>query len=215
LRRRTQGEQRHAAACCLPIPEENPDMPQVPTASAHGSALGRLATGAALGLFAGLALPQARKAVVQAPSLAAGDWVDGLTAEHRMVQKHFETLLATRHDETARREILMGKIASALTKHAVEEENVIYPALTEGGHADQARHLIEDHGLMKTHLYDLRRLSARDLEWIGRARQLWNALEKHMREEEQTIFPAFRDALSAEENAKLTKMIHWEGFKVA
>ena len=186
-------------------------MPQ----TQNGSAFGRLATGAALGLVAGLALPQARKAVVQAPSMAAGDWMDGLTAEHRLVRKHFETLLETRHDETARREILMAKIASALTKHAVEEENVIYPALTEGGHADHAHHLIEDHGQMKTYLYDLRRLSARDLEWIGRARQLWTSLEKHMLEEETTIFPTFRDALSAEENAKLTKMMHWEGYKVA
>jgi len=186
-------------------------MPQ----TQNGSAFGRLATGAALGLVAGLALPQARKAVVQAPSMAAGDWMDGLTAEHRLVRKHFETLLETRHDETARREILMAKIASALTRHAVEEENVIYPALAEGGHADQARHLVEDHGQAKTLLYDLRRLSPRDMEWIGRARQLWTALEKHMREEEEEIFPAFRAAMSPEENAKLTKMIHWEGFKVA
>jgi hemerythrin superfamily protein len=186
-------------------------MPQ----TQNGGAFGRLATGAALGLFAGLALPQARKAVIQAPSLAAGDWVEALTAEHRMVQKAFEALLETRHDETARREILMAKIASALTKHAVEEENVVYPALAEGGHADKARHLIEDHGQVKTFLYDLRRLSARDMEWIGRARQLWTALEKHMHEEEDEIFPGFRDALSAEENAKLTKMMHWEGFKVA
>lgn len=184
--------------------------------NAHGaSPLGRLATGAALGLVAGLALPHARKAVIQAPSLAAGDWVDALTAEHRMVRASFEILMETRHDEIARREILMARIGNALTKHAVEEENVVYPALAEAGHADQAHHLIEDHGQMKTYLYDLRRLSARDLEWIGRARQLWNALQAHMREEEDEIFPAFRDALTADENAKLTKMMHWEGFKVA
>jgi hemerythrin superfamily protein len=180
-----------------------------------GRPFGRLATGAALGLFAGLALPQARKAVIQAPSLAAGDWVEALTAEHQMVRKSFEILLETRHDEIGRREVLMSKIAYALTKHAVEEENVVYPALAEAGHADQARHLIEDHGQMKTYLYDLRRLSTHDLEWIGKARQLWNALQGHMREEEDEIFPTFRDALSAEENTKLTKMMHWEGYKVA
>jgi iron-sulfur cluster repair protein YtfE (RIC family) len=132
-----------------------------------------------------------------------------------MVQKSFEILLETRHDQIARREILMSKIASALTKHAVEEENVVYPALAEGGHADQARHLIEDHSQMKALLYDLRRLSARDLEWIATARQLWTSLQGHMREEENEIFPAFRDALSPEENGKLTKMMHWEGYKVA
>jgi hemerythrin superfamily protein len=181
----------------------------------HGSGIGRLAAGAALGLVAGLALPQARKAAIQAPSLTAGDWVDALTAEHRMVQKSFETLLETRHDETARREILLARISHALTRHAVEEENVVYPALGEAGHADQARHLIEDHAMMKTYLYDLRRLSARDMEWIGRVGQLWAALQGHMREEETEIFPAFRAALSHEENAKLTAMMNWEGFRVA
>jgi hypothetical protein len=55
----------------------------------------------------------------------------------------------------------------------------------------------------------------RDLEWIAKARQLWTALQVHMHEEETEIFPAFRDALSLEENGKLTKMMHWEGFKVA
>jgi hypothetical protein len=36
-----------------------------------------------------------------------------------------------------------------------------------------------------------------------------------MRQEEDEVFPAFRDALPAEENARLTKMMNWEGFKVA
>jgi hypothetical protein len=36
-----------------------------------------------------------------------------------------------------------------------------------------------------------------------------------MREEEDNVFPAFRNALSREENGKLTLMMNWEGFKVA
>ena len=186
-------------------------MPQ-----AHsGNAFGRLATGAALGLFAGLALPHARKAVMQAPSLAAGDWVEALAAEHRTVEKAFEALLKTTDGEAPKRELLLTKIAYALTKHAIEEENVIYPALSEGGYADQARHLIEDHGQAKTFIYDLRRISSADPTWIDQARQLFTALQTHMREEEDQIFPAFRDALGPGENARLTRMMNWEGFKVA
>jgi hemerythrin superfamily protein len=181
----------------------------------HGNALGRLATGAALGLVAGLALPHARKAVMQGPSLAAGDWMDALIAEHRMVEKSFQALLQTRDDETAKRELLLTKIAYALTKHAIEEENVIYPALAEGRRVDQARHLTQDHGQVKTYIYDQRRISARDPAWIVQAREMWAALETHMQEEETQIFPAFRAELSAEENAKLTRMMNWEGFKVA
>ena len=180
-----------------------------------GSSLGLLATGAALGLVAGLALPHARKAVMQGPSLAAGGWMDALIAEHRMVQKSFEALLKTRNDEMAKREMLLTKIAYALTKHAIEEENVIYPALSENAHPEQAHHLVEEHGLAKTFIYDLRRISSTDPAWIGKAHEFWTALQRHMREEEDEVFPAFHNALSAEENAQLTKMMNWEGFKVA
>ncbi|WP_334161443.1 hemerythrin domain-containing protein [Phenylobacterium sp.] len=177
--------------------------------------LGRLATGAALGLMAGLAIPHARKAVMQGPSLAAGDWVAALTAEHRMVEKMFEQLLKTRDDEMLKREMLLTKIAYALTKHAIEEENVIYPALAENARTDQSHHLTEDHAEVKTFIYDLRRTSSTDPRWLIKARAFWTQLQEHMREEEDEIFPAFRDALPPEENAKLFKMLNWEGFKVA
>jgi hemerythrin superfamily protein len=186
-------------------------MPQ----AQNGSALGRLAAGAAFGLFAGLALPHARKAVMQGPSIAAGGWMDALIAEHRMVEKSFEALLKTTDKETAKREMLLTKIAYALTKHAVEEENVVYPALAEHGHPDQARHSLEDHGRVKTLIYDLRRISSTDPAWIGTAGDLWTALQEHVREEEQEIFPALHRALSEEENSRLTRMMNWEGFKVA
>ncbi|MCR5873632.1 hemerythrin domain-containing protein [Phenylobacterium sp. J426] len=177
--------------------------------------LGRLATGAALGFVAGLALPHARKAVAQGPSLAAGDWVDALKAEHRLVEKTFEALLQTTADEPMKRQMLLTKIAYALTKHAVEEENVIYPAMMENGREEQARHLVEDHGDVKTFIYDLRRMPTDDPRWIDTARQFFAQLQEHVREEEDDIFPTFREALPQEENARLTRMMNWEGFKVA
>ena len=186
-------------------------MPQ----AQRGNTFGRLATGAALGLFAGLALPAARKAVMQGPSAAAGDWMEALKAEHRVVEKAFQSLLQTTTDEMAKREMLLSKIAYALTKHAIEEENVVYPALAEHGHRDQAHHSIEEHGQVKTFIFDLRRMPSGDPAWINRALAFWTALQKHVREEEDEIFPAFRERLSREESAKLTRMMNWEGFKVA
>jgi hemerythrin superfamily protein len=186
----------------------------MPQTQSNGS-FGRLAAGAAFGLVAGLALPHARKAVMQGPSLAAGDWADALKAEHRMVEKAFEQLLQTSDGEMAKREMLLTKIAYALTKHAIEEENVIYPALAENGHAEEAKRLIGEHGEVKTFIYDLRRISSVDPQWIGRAQEFWSALQAHIREEEDEVFPMFREALPPEENAKLTAMMNWEGFKAA
>jgi hemerythrin superfamily protein len=175
----------------------------------------RLVTGAALGFMAGLAIPHARKAMMQGPSVMAGDWVDALTAEHRMVQAAFEKLLHTNDDQIVQREMLLSKIAYALTKHGVEEENVIYPALSETSHAAEARHLTEDHAAIKTFIYDLRRMPTGDPSWLARVREFSDHVDAHIREEEEEIFPTFRDALSIEENAKLTRMLNWEGFKVA
>ena len=177
--------------------------------------IGRIATGAALGFVAGLAVPHARKAVMQGPSLTAGDWVEALKAEHRLVEKTFQALLATSEDEPMKRQMLLTKIAYALTKHAIEEENVIYPAMVENGREDQARHLIEDHGDVKTFIYELRRTPTDDPGWIETARRFFTKLEEHIREEEEDMFPVFREALPAEENARLTRMMNWEGFKVA
>jgi hemerythrin superfamily protein len=186
-------------------------MPQAQS----GNPFGRLAAGAALGLVAGLALPQARKLVTQGATLAAGNWVDALTAEHRAVEKLFDQLLATRDKDAVKREMLLAKIAYALNRHAIEEENVIYPALSENARGEQSHRLAEEHLQMKTGFYDLRRIASRDPQWILKARELWTALQAHMREEEDEIFPAFRDSLSAEENAKLNAMMHWEGLQAA
>lgn len=181
----------------------------------QSASFGRIATGAALGFFAGLALPHARKAVMQAPSAMAGDWVEALKAEHRLVEGLFDKLLKTDESQVVKREMLLAKIAYALSKHAIEEENVVYPALMEGARADTARHLTEDHAEIKTFIYDLRRISSSDPQWILRAREFFEKLQEHVREEEDEIFPQFRNAMSPEDNARITKMMNWEGFKVA
>lgn len=181
----------------------------------HAPSLGRVATGAALGFVAGLAVPHARKAMMQGPSIAAGDWVAALKAEHRRVEKTFEMALATTETDVAKREMLLTKIAYALTKHAVEEENVIYPALAEHGFAEQARHLIEDHGKVKTYIYELRSIPSDDVRWRSTLAGFFSELQSHIREEEDDIFPRFDNALPPDVSARLTRMMNWEGFKVA
>lgn len=183
--------------------------------SGSGTSFGRLAAGAAVGLVAGLALPHARKLAMQGPSLAAGDWMDALIAEHRMVEKLFDKLLATRDDERMKREALLTQIAYALNKHAIEEENVIYPAIAEAAQPDQAKHLADEHLQAKTFIYDLRRIGSTEPGWLDKARELVEAVRAHIREEEDEIFPAFRERQSSDENATLTMMMNWEGLKVA
>ena len=181
----------------------------------RGGGLGRMALPLAIGAIAGLAMTQGKKLAVQGPSIAAGDWMEALKAEHRMVETLFETLLATDETQKTRRNMLLGKIAYALTKHATQEENVIYPALKEAQPGGQADHLSHDHAQIKTFIFELKRMDAADPRWLLRAREFFECIQHHVREEEDEIFPGLFSSLSDEENGRLTKMMNWEGYKVA
>jgi hemerythrin-like domain-containing protein len=180
----------------------------------HRNGFGTFARGAALGLLAGVAAATARKAAMQALSAAAGTWDEALKLEHRAVLTLFDKVLTTADSEVAKRELLLSKIAHALNKHAAQEENTLYPALKHAG-VLQVERLIDEHAEMKTFIYDLRELSSGDPRWILKAREFQQCVNEHVRLEEDEIFPSFAAQLSADENAHITRMMNWEGFKIA
>lgn len=172
---------------------------------------GAVATGVAIGLAANLG----RKAVMQAMSGATGDWFDTLKTEHEMALKVMDKIEATRDDQTAQRMMLLTKLKNALLKHAIEEEDVVYPALRDAASKDQADHLNHDHGYIKTYLYDLLNIPKDSPEWMAKLRELRSLVEEHAREEEEEIFPLLRARMSEEENARLTALVNKEGFSYA
>ncbi len=180
--------------------------------SRTGLALGATAAGVLLGLL----LNPARKVAWQSGEALAGDWVGVLKAEHRMVQAAFEAVLDTSAEEPGKRAALFKKINWALLKHGVQEETVIYPALREvATEEEKAKHLYEDHADIKTHLYRLQKMDKSDPQWIVVMRDLRDIVERHIREEEDEIFPRFRDRLSSSENRRLTLNVHREGVRLA
>ena len=172
---------------------------------------------AALGFIAGaIAISPARKLALQGTeALIGGDWFDTLKAEHKVVEKLFDLLFQTDESDVRKRQGLLTKIAYNLNKHAVQEENVVYPALRKLDEAD-AKHLVSDHADIKSTLAALQYDVAKDTpQWLSLARDLWSTIQSHVREEEDEIYPRFRERLSEEENSALTRRLHWEGIKVA
>lgn len=170
---------------------------------------------AAIGLAAGLAANFGRKLMVQGPSLVQGNWLDALKAEHAAVLKLFDAIEATQDNETGKRTALLTHIKHALGKHAFEEENVIYPALRDHGLAKEAGSLIVDHGDVKHFLFELDMMPKDSAEFLSTVRSFRQSLEKHIREEEDEIFPAFETKLTDEQRDKLTASMNREGFKLA
>lgn len=181
----------------------------------NGASLGVIAGAAAGGAALGLLAMLGRKAAVQAPSALAGNWDDALKAEHKAVLKVFDTLEATDDKATIRRNMLLAHIKHALVKHAIEEENVIYPALREAGKTEQADELNAEHGYVKQFLYELENMPSTSPKWLEKVKEFRAALEKHIREEEDQLFPELRAQLSEEKNKALTLAMNKEGFKVA
>jgi hemerythrin superfamily protein len=198
------------------LPHETPRrLPSPASNSNDDNGLGTMLVAGTVGFLLGIAANPTRKAVLQTAEAATGDWYDILKAEHRGVEKAFDALLETKPHETRRRQILLTQIAHALNKHAVTEENVIYPALRKHD-AEAAKELGSEHLDIKADLsalqYDLEK---DEPAWAGKAERLRDLIVEHARDEEERIFPPFRESLTDEENASLNRRLHWEGLKIA
>jgi hemerythrin superfamily protein len=174
-----------------------------------------LAAAVVAGAAVGLAANLGRKMVVQGLGAAAGDWADMLMAEHRAVLALFDKLEATEDSQTWMRAHILTKIKNALGKHALEEENAVYPALREANEAHDADALNGEHGYVKTFLYELENMPKSSPEWIERVRAFRQLLQEHIRMEEEEVFPRLRSALGEDGNAKLSMAVAREGLKLA
>jgi hemerythrin superfamily protein len=180
-----------------------------------GGSAGVLAGAALAGAAMGIAANVGRKLFVQFAGAASGDWFDALKAEHALALAIFDKIEATDDSQGMMRSHLLTKLKYALTKHAHEEESIIYPALRQANLAHDADALNAEHGYVKTYLYELENLSNTSPEWLARVRDFRSMLQEHMRMEEDEVFPTFRKALSETQNAKLTSLMNKEGFKMA
>lgn len=184
--------------------------------SGNGSAsLGLIAGATAAG--AGLAVLAliGRKAAVQAPALMAGDWRDALVAEHKAALKLFDAIQATDSSNTVKRTLLLKQLKHALSKHALEEEMVIYPALRDIGEQAGADELTKEHGYVKQFLYDLDNMPKDSPEWLVKVGRFRSEIEEHIRDEEDRLFPRLHGALGDEKNKAVTAQMNREGFKLA
>lgn len=175
----------------------------------------KLGLAAAAGAAVGMVALFGRKTAMQAPTILAGDWPEALAMEHKATLKIFDAIEATQTRATARRTMLLTQLKHALAKHAIEEENVIYPALRDAGQRDGAEELIREHGDVKHYLYDLENMPKNSPKFLETIKAFRREVEEHIDDEENRQFPALFASLSEEQNRKLTRAMNREGFKLA
>lgn len=170
----------------------------------------------ALGTLAGLVLGRvgapiaAKTAGMTRAAVGGDDAFEELTADHKRV------LAALDQAETAQGAACMPLfllIKRDLSKHALAEEDVIYPLLGDklGASTDAAR-LYEEHGEVKTLLAEIELALevGDDLRYRDRVRALREAVRTHAADEETVWFPRLRDLLDEKQRALVSGKVDRE-----
>lgn len=176
-----------------------------------GALIGAALAGAAIGFAANYG----RKALMQGMESMAGDWDEILAAEHDMALAIFDKMLATDKTQTFKRGMLLMKLTHALDKHAHQEEMVVYPALREANIQVEADQLEQEHGQVKTYLYELNEMGSGAPNWLEKVREFRALISRHAHMEEEEVFPRFKRDLREEQNARITSLVNRDGFWMA
>jgi hemerythrin superfamily protein len=113
------------------------------------------------------------------------------------------TLIILGHHEQIRRAFARAAVAPAggsrssalkglallLTGHSLAEEAVLYPVLANAASAPDAEALYHEQALAKVQMAALEMIDPADAAWISALEEIRDAVEVHMREEEESLFP--------------------------
>lgn len=183
--------------------------------SEAGSKDGRyafLALGAVGGVLVGRFLPTLfANACGMARGAAGRDPFAGLIRQHSELLSLLAKMEKTPAESPIKRFALFWRFKRTIGKHALAEEDIVYPLLrTEAERREATEKLYREHASMKVHLFQLER-SIKDQEgWLTHVRTLRNEIEPHARQEEEVEFPLLKDLLNQHRNTELARKIDME-----
>ncbi|MGW2181835.1 hemerythrin domain-containing protein [Streptomyces sp. NPDC001732] len=128
-----------------------------------------------------------------------GDVIEELTADHREVEELFDRIEAVPARGSERRRLL-DQLTIELVRHAVAEEQHLYPAVREhvpGGDA-LADKAVADHSRVERLLKNLEGMDADDPELIHLFVKLRTEVRAHVQDEEGNLFSRLRAACGPE-----------------
>jgi hemerythrin superfamily protein len=131
-----------------------------------------------------------------------------LVKDHREVDQLFEQIEKTDNRETENREQLFQRLRRELELHTAVEEKIFYPEMKQlEGTKQLVGEALAEHGEVKQMLQEIGKLSADDDQWSEMLNELKMAVQDHVREEEDQMFPAARGALDEDRLNELGRQI--------
>lgn len=151
--------------------------------------------------------PESEEARLKARAKAAqaampGDWLDQILQHHVDLEDAFAAVKAGA--DAASRTAALKRLGVTLTGHAIAEEAVIYPAMTEDhkGHAGMG---YDEQALVKVQMALLEKLDPMSQDFIDKLEHIEGAVAHHMYQEEGTWFLELKESASAADEAMLTR----------
>jgi iron-sulfur cluster repair protein YtfE (RIC family) len=177
-----------------------------------GRDFGVLAAGLAAGVLGSRLLPPLVAMVSGRVRARRGsDPFEVLVNDHRLILSVLDRMADQPAESNARRASLFLVLKRKLAKHAMAEEDVVYPLLHGRGHnPDGSKELYEEHADMKIMLFQLEELLMSGADWrepVGRLREL---IRSHIDEEERVVFPQLRQLMDRGGVPKLSGQIRRE-----
>jgi iron-sulfur cluster repair protein YtfE (RIC family) len=150
-----------------------------------------MAGGLAVGVLSSRVLPPMLAAATGSMRARFGEGpFERLKEDHRHILTILERMLAAPDGSRAGQAPLFLSLKRTLAKHALAEEDVVYPMLSvTAGATEAAKRLYSEHADVKIHLYQLETALRDGTSWASPLRSLRDLLVPHIRSEEEVEFP--------------------------
>jgi hypothetical protein len=174
-----------------------------------------------MGVLGGRLIPPLLAGTIGARRSGAGqDPFERLRRDHRHIRSVLDRMVDAADASGMRRAPLFVVLKRRLAKHALAEEDVVYPLLRR---QDGARHgagsvamqLYAEHAEIKIHLYELETALRAGGSWRGRIEVLRDLIARHIHEEEDVQFPSLQACLDVERQRVVAGQIHREEALIA
>lgn len=124
------------------------------------------------------------------------DAIELLKADHDKVKAAFKEFETLRSDAYELKNQLADLICSDLTKHALIEEEIFYPAIQEASSdaEDMLEEALVEHACAKALIAEIESMSAEEELFDAKVKVLSEQIEHHIQEEENEMFPLAEEA---------------------
>jgi hemerythrin superfamily protein len=130
------------------------------------------------------------------------DILDLIRKDHRQVETLFKEIENTNNNQELYDRF--NELYKEINLHAKVEEQTFYPAIRESGdHNQLVSGAQKEHDKAKELLEEIASLSPASTEFEQKIRQLKEAIQHHVQEEEKEVFPLVSECMSAEEREQL------------